>query len=194
VPQLATETKMIRLVSIRVRAVVLAVGLMIGLAAAAMPERAFAQGAGMPKETEPPPAPDDGRYTFHRQGDGFVRLDSRTGQVSQCGWSANIWSCKLLPDERAALESEIARLQRDNAVLKNALLAGGLQLPGGVAAEASPAPPIPPNAVPDASPKEPKSPPPVEAELDRALSFMKTIWRRLIDMMVDLQRDMQRKS
>ena len=65
-----------------------------------------------------------------------MRLDSRTGQVSQCGWSTNTWSCKVVPDERAALESEIGRLQRDNAALKNSLLAGGLDLPGGVMAEA----------------------------------------------------------
>ena len=70
--------------------------------------------------------PDDGRYTFHRVGDGFVRLDSRTGQVSQCGWSAGTWSCKTVPDERTALESEIARLQNENAALKKSLLSRGL--------------------------------------------------------------------
>ena len=80
----------------------------------------------------PPPGADDGRYTFHRIGDGFVRLDSRTGQVAQCGWAATGWSCKAVPDERAALESEIARLQRDNAALKKSLLSRGLELPGGV--------------------------------------------------------------
>ena len=35
---------------------------------------------------------------------------------------------------------------------------------------------------------------PSDAELDRALAFMKNVWRRLVDMMVDLQRDMQKKS
>ena len=60
------------------------------------------------------------------------------------------WSCKVVPDERVALESEIARLQRDNAALKNSLLAGGLELPNGVVAEAPAAPgPVPPGNVPD---------------------------------------------
>ena len=60
-------------------------------------------------------------------------------------------------------------------------------------AEAPAAPgPVPPGSVPDLSAKEPKGP--TEADLDRAFTFMKNVWRRLVDMMVDLQRDMQRKS
>jgi hypothetical protein len=164
------------------------------LAWVAVMDRATGQGSAAQSEAVPPPVPDDGRYTFHRRGEGFVRLDSRTGQVSQCGWSANTWSCKVVPDERAALESEIARLQHDNAALKNSLLMGGLDLPGGVMAEA-PAPPAPPASVPDLSVRDPKGPlATTEADLDRAFTFVKNAWRRLVDMMVDLQRDMQRKS
>ena len=98
-----------------------------------------------------------------------------------------------MPDERAALESEIARLQRDNAALKKSLLARGLELPGGIMAEAPAAPGRSRRAMcrirPPRSPKLPS-----DAELDRAIAFMKNVWRRLVDMMVDLQRDMQRKS
>jgi hypothetical protein len=140
----------------------------------------------------PPPSPDDSRYSFHRMGDGFVRLDSRTGQLAQCGWAATGWSCKVVPDERAALENEIGRLQRDNAELKKSLLSRGLELPSGIVAEAPVAAPVPPANVPDTSAKEPKMP--SDAELDRAFSFMKNVWRRLVDMMVDLQRDIQKKS
>ena len=39
---------------------------------------------------------------------------------------------------------------------------------------------------------EPKLP--TEADLDRAITFMKNVWRRLVEMMVELQRDIQRKS
>ena len=38
------------------------------------------------------------------------------------------------PDERAALESEIGRLQRDNAELKKSLLSRGIELPSGIVA------------------------------------------------------------
>jgi hypothetical protein len=151
------------------------------------------QGPATQNQAGPPPVPDDSRYTFHRRGEGFVRLDSRTGQVSQCGWSASTWSCKVVPDERVALESEIARLQRDNAALKHSLLADGLELPAGVMAETQAAPPpVPPGSVPDLSAKAPTLP--SEADIDRAFTFVKNAWRRLVDMMADLQRDAQRKS
>jgi hypothetical protein len=128
---------------------------------------------------------DEARYSFHRAGDSFLRLDSRTGEVSQCGWSATGWACKLVPDERAALESEIARLQRDNGALKKSLLSNNIQLPNGMVAEAAP-----PSNVPDPSAKAPQMP--SDAELDRAFAFMKNVWRRLVDMMADLQRDMKK--
>jgi hypothetical protein len=137
----------------------------------------------------PPPA-EQQRYTFHRQKDNFLRLDSQTGQVAQCGWSAAGWSCQSVPDERAALESEIGRLQRENATLKKSLLTRGLELPGGVTAPA-PAAQSPSAKSPEAAPA-PKSP--VETDLGRAVAFMKDVWRRLVEMMVDLQRDIQRKS
>ena len=166
--------------------------LLVLLAGLDGPSRAAAQDSATPNQAAPQPGQDDGRYSFHRMGDGFVRLDSRTGQLAQCGWAATGWSCKMMPDERAALESEIGRLQRDNAVLKKSLLSRGLELPSGIVAEAPAAAPVPPANVPDASAKEPKMP--SDAELDRAFSFMKNVWRRLVDMMVDLQRDIQKKS
>jgi hypothetical protein len=155
---------------------------------------AIAQEAATPPAS-PPQAASSGddapRYSFHRVGDIFLRLDSRTGAVSQCGWSNSGWACKLVPDERSALEGEIGRLQRDNAELKKSLLSRGIELPGGMAAEApAAAAPVPPANVPDATAREPKMP--SDAEIDRALAFMKHVWRRMIDMMVDLQRDLKK--
>jgi hypothetical protein len=98
-----------------------------------------------------------------------------------------------VPDERVALESEIARLQRDNAALKKSLLSRGIELPAGVVAEAPTAGPVPPANVPDPSAKtEPKMP--SDAELVRAFAFMKRVWRRLVDMMNDMQRDMEKEK
>jgi hypothetical protein len=111
-----------------------------------------------------------GRYSFHRTGDTFLRLDSRTGQVSECGRNAAGWACTTVADERAALEQEIARLQNENGHMKKELLAKG------------------------ETPKAPETLPrlPSDAELDRAMAFMKNVWRRLIEMMADLQRDMRK--
>ena len=134
-----------------------------------------------------PPGPDDGRYTFHRVPDGFVRLDSRTGQVSTCGNAGGGWSCQAAADERAALESEIARLQGDNSSLKKELLARGLGLPDGVKAD----PPVAkaPEAMPDPSAKTPS-----DAQIDNAMAVIERVWRRMVDMMANMQREMQRKN
>src|SRR5262245_56566843 len=53
----------------------------------------------------------------------------RTGQVSQCSRSDAGGTCKVVPDERSALETEIARLQDENATLKKEPLARGLPVP-----------------------------------------------------------------
>jgi hypothetical protein len=136
------------------------------------------------------PSTEGGRYTFHRMDEGFVRLDSATGQVAECKSSAIGWSCQAAPDERLALESEIARLQRENASLKKSMLARGFDLPGGATTPETR--PVPPASIPDPSETVPR--PPTEAELDRAIAYMKNVWKKLVDMMIDLQRDIQRKS
>jgi hypothetical protein len=61
------------------------------------------------------PDSENGRYSFNPVADGVLRLDTRAGQVSQCSRSDIGWACKVVPDERSALETEIARLQGDNA-------------------------------------------------------------------------------
>ena len=163
--------------------------LIAGLACTGEPLPALGQAQNpseAPRQGPPAPAAEDSRYTFHRIGEGFVRLDGRTGQVAQCGWSAAGWSCSAVPDERTALESEIARLQQENVALKQSLLSRGIGLPGGVKADPPP--------IAKAPESEPSLKLPSEAEIDRAMAFMKNVWRRLVEMMVELQRDIQRKS
>ena len=185
----------------------LAAGLTVAGAAAFAPASAQQETAPAPPSppaVAPPPvaAPpavalspgaDDGRYTFHRVQDSFVRLDGRTGQVSVCGRETAGWACRAVPDERAALEEAIGRLQNQSAALKRELLARGLPLPGGVRAD----PPEPKvsgksgdkTTDPSATLKTPS-----DAELDRVMGFIEKVWRRLVEMMVDFQRDIQRKS
>ncbi len=124
---------------------------------------------------------DSARYTFHRVQDTFLRLDAGSGQVSHCGWTSSGWFCRVVPDERMALESEIARLQTGNMALKKELLARGLPLPDGIKAD--------PPAARDNEVKLPS-----DAELDRMLGFMEKVWRRMVEMMMNMQRDMLRKS
>ena len=123
-------------------------------------------------------------------GESFVRLDAPTGQVAECSSSATGWSCQAVPDERLALESEIARLQRENASLKKSMLARGLDLPGGITAETRPVPPA-------SIARSVGQRPPRGAERGRTRPRHRLHEERLeklVDMMIDLQRDIQRKS
>ncbi|MEZ5788862.1 MAG: hypothetical protein R3D62_20790 [Xanthobacteraceae bacterium] len=129
---------------------------------------------------DPPPESDDPRFSFHRSEDGFIRLDRRTGQVSRCARRPSGWSCLAVPDDRAALDAEIGRLQSENAALKQTLLDRGLPLPGAVK----------PGAPSASAPRSEK--PSGEAEVDRAMSMIERVWRRLLEMMANLQRDLDK--
>ena len=124
----------------------------------------------------------DSRFTFHRTDNGFLRLDGRSGQVSVCTQGAPGWLCQTVPDERAALEAEIAHLQADNAALKKELLAHDLALPSGV--------------MPDASPKvgEPRIALPSDADLNQVMSFMEKVWKRLVETIVNTQKEFAKRS
>lgn len=125
-----------------------------------------------PAHAQTAPDSENGRYTFSQVPDGMLRLDTRTGQVSLCAKQSAGWSCAPVPDERAALESEIARLQRENGALKKEMIARGLPLPNNVTG-------LSPN---DQRELQLKVPLPSDAEIDRVMSTLEKMWRRLVDM------------
>jgi hypothetical protein len=127
------------------------------------------------------PDSENGRYTFNPVADGVLRLDTRTGQVSHCSRSDAGWACKVVPDERSALETEIARLQGEIATLKKELLGRGLPVPG-----------VPGSS--GAKPGEPELKLPSDAEVDKVVSFLEKVWRRLVEMARNVQKDVERKN
>ena len=127
------------------------------------------------------PDSENGRYSFNPVADGVLRLDTRTGQVSQCSRSDAGWACKAVPDERSALETEIARLQSENATMKKELLSRGLPVPG-VSAPSG------------AKPGEDELKLPSDAEVDRVVAFLEKVWRRLIEMGRNVQKDVEKKN
>ena len=123
------------------------------------------------------PDTENGRYSFTRVEDGFLRLDQRAGKVSLCSRRNLGWACHPIADERAALEDEIARLQKDNAGLKKELLSRNLPLPGAGKPEAP------------AAQRSDRSSKPDNADLDRAMAYAEQLWKRLVEMISRLQRD-----
>lgn len=136
-----------------------------------------------PAQTATPDS-ENGRYSFSQIGDELVRLDGRTGQVSTCGKRAAGWSCMAVPDERTALETEITRLQGESAALKKELLVRGVPLPSG----------IKPPAKAEDNRAEPALKLPSDAEMDRVVSFMEKLWRRLIEVVQGIQRDTDKRG
>ena len=76
-----------------------------------------------PATAQSVPELENGRYALSPVADGVIRLDTRTGAVSTCNNSGAGWACYAVPDERAALDAEIGRLQSDNEKLKAQLAA-----------------------------------------------------------------------
>ncbi len=167
-----------------------------------LPSSASEGGKGGPDLNNP-------RFAFHPMNGGFLRLDLFTGAIALCSQNAADWICVPGRDER------------DNAILKNTLLEHGVPLPNNMkaavpafppaangggkesgapaAAEAAPRPPqtVPPHAPePAASAKsgETDRASRDDAEIERIMAVMEKVWRRLVEMMMNIQRDLQKKG
>jgi len=132
------------------------------------------------------PEGDDARYSFHRVDEGFLRLDGRTGQVSLCARKTASFGCYAVPDERTALETEIGRLQNENSTLKKELLSRGIALPGKIRDDTADAPVAKRNL--------PELKLPSDAEIERMRAAVEKVWRRLVEMIVNLKKDMMEKT
>lgn len=93
------------------------------------------------------------RFTFERSGEGFVRLDTQSGDISVCSESHGQMVCKLATDEEAFFRTEIEALQ--NKLEKLAARVEDLEK------HASQDPNIP-----------------TDEEFERSLGFMETFLRR----------------
>ena len=150
---------------------------------------------------EPIPDGENGRYVLSPVTDGVIRLDTRTGSVSTCNNSGAGWACYAVPDERAALDAEIGRLQADNERSKTELEK--------LKAELAARDPVVTGKIDEALPKtdplkkaEPKVtegerrieiPLPSDRDMDRVMSFLEQAWRRLVEMANRMQKDVSGK-
>jgi hypothetical protein len=150
------------------------------------------------------PDAENGRYALSPVTDGVLRLDTRTGAVSTCSNSAAGWACYAVPDERAALDLEIGRLQADNEKSKTELERSKAELEK-LKAELAAREPAFTGKIDEALPKtdslkkaEPKIaegerhieiPLPSDRDMDRVMSFLEQAWRRLVEMANRMQKD-----
>jgi len=134
-------------------------------------------GIGATAVAERAPDSENGRYTFSTSPDGMIRLDTRTGTVSNCNNSASGWACYAVPDERKALDEEIGRLQAENDRLKSQLASAGK--------------PDDKPAGPSAAEKDRKIeiPLPSDQDVDRVMSLLQRAWKRLVEMANQMQKD-----
>ena len=93
------------------------------------------------------------------------------------------WACQAVPEDRAALEKEIARLQDEVAGLKQE-----------VAALREPPPPPRPPAELSPAPKNGDEAAKLREDIERARAAIENAWRRLVEMIVNFQKDMMRKG
>jgi len=147
------------------------------------------------------PDSENGRYALAPVTDGVIRLDTRTGAVSTCTNTGTGWACYAVPDERAALDAEIGRLQADNEKFKTELEK--------LKAELAAREPVVTGKIDEPLPKtdslkkaEPKTaegerkieiPLPSDRDMDRVMSFLEQAWRRLVEMANRMQKDVTGK-
>ena len=151
--------------------------------AAQPPEPASPVPAPPPVLVKPgqPAAAPPARFTFSRVETGLLRLDAETGQVALCRAHNAGWACEAVPEDRAALEKEIARLQDEVTGLKREL----------AALQPAP-PPRPPAPVPDTGGRKP--PLVSDEDIARARAYVEEAWRRLVEMLTNFQKDVMRKT
>jgi hypothetical protein len=140
------------------------------------------------------PDSENGRYALSPVADGVIRLDTRTGAVSTCSNTSMGWTCYAVPDERAALDAEIGRLQADNEKLKAELAAREPTVTGKID---EPLPKTdslkkPEPKVADGERKI-EIPLPSDRDMDRMVSFLEQAWRRLVEMANRMQKDITGK-
>ncbi len=100
----------------------------------------------------------ESRYVMERSDNGFVRLDTFTGELSVCTINEGQLVCRMAADERRVLEEQIDALEEKLTFMALTLEERGIE---------------PQNNLPD------------EAELDRTFDVMEKLMRRFMGVIED---------
>lgn len=114
----------------------------------------------------------DGRHVLIVVDDGYIRLDTRSGEIARCTGEPDKLTCRLAADERRAYVDEIERLESRIDRLEERIAqieAGKDTMPG----------------------KENGLALPSDDEIDRALDTTDKIFRRFFGLVRELKRDFE---
>lgn len=112
-------------------------------------------------------AQDSGRYTLQPSGDGFVRMDTLTGDMTLCEERDGQLVCRMAADERAAFQDELDRLEDAVTALRDRVA----ELEGSTARRGF--------DLPSAE------------DFDQTLSYMEEFFRRFMGVVQDLDRNLR---
>ena len=138
----------------------------------------------------PMPDAENGRYALSPVANGVIRLDTRTGDVSTCTDTGAGWACYAVPDERAAMDAEIGRLQAENEKLRTDLAAREPSVAGKTDEALPKSDSLKPSG-PKTTDGERKIeiPLPSDRDMDRLMSFLQQVWQRLVETASRMQKD-----
>jgi hypothetical protein len=145
-----------------------------------------------------------GRFAFSPVADGVLRLDTRNGSISVCSGKDINLICRSVPDERAALDAEIGRLQVENRKLKDQLtrqdshdsiVTGKIDAPlakeNKKSVQAFPGDKVSPDMKATDEARVTQQPP---IERGTVVTFVDTVWQRLVEMVTRMQKSLSDKA
>lgn len=138
------------------------------------------------------PGTENGRYALSPVSEGFLRLDTRSGAVSICSSVNDSWVCRVVPDERTALDTEIGRLQADNKKLQEQL-AQRDTVTGKTDAPLAKEDRKDLDSKSAQAPSDKKTERPLSAEHEKLMALIDRVWDQLLDMAVRLQKKLSDK-
>lgn len=110
------------------------------------------------------------RYRLERTEDGYVRMDTRTGEMSLCRERSGELVCRAGTDERKVHLDEMERMDARLKLLEDRL------------------------AALEAKPGNPSVTLPSEEDFEQTLGLMERFFRRFVDVFRDLDGDMRQKE
>jgi len=110
-------------------------------------------------------AEEAGRYQLEKSGTGYVRMDTRTGEMSKCDDSSGQLICRLAADERSAFQDDVDRLQSAISSLEKRV------------------------ADLEARPSGPQALLPSEDDFQKSLSYMERFFRSFMGIVKDIEKD-----